>query len=121
MKFCRAKNILPVAYTPIARPGGFQKGDTMCPPDWPDLREHPYLRELAGKYNKTVCQIMLNWGICRGCAVIPKAVSIEHQEENMQIFDFHLTPEEITKIEALDRGIRVCNHFESFEEFDFFA
>ena len=110
-----------MAYTPVARPGGFQKGDALCPPDWPDLREHPYLKELATKYNKTVCQIMLNWGIGRGCAVIPKAVSLEHQEENMQIFDFCLTSEEMRNVEALDSGRRLCNHFDSFEKFDFFA
>lgn len=64
---------------------------------------------------------MLNWGICRGCAVIPKAVSLEHQEENLKIFDFHLTAEEINRIEQLDKGIRLCNKFEMFEKFDLFA
>ena len=62
---------------------------------------------------------MLNWGICRGCAVIPKAVSIEHQEENIEIFDFHLTEEEVDKIEQLDGGIRLCNKF--YDDIDVFA
>lgn len=43
VKFLLAKNIVPVAYTPVARPGGVERGDTLCPPDWPDLRKDAYL------------------------------------------------------------------------------
>jgi len=36
-------------------------------------------------------QVVLNWGISRGCAVIPKAVGKEHQQENIDIYGFKLT------------------------------
>ena len=73
-----AKNIVPIAYTPVARPGAASKNDPLAPSDWPDLRNDAYLQSLAKKYNKTVVQIMLNWGLCRGHAVIPKAASLVH-------------------------------------------
>ena len=37
---------------------------------------------------------MLNWGLCQGHAVIPKASSLIHQQENMNVFDFELSKEE---------------------------
>jgi len=54
VKFLLAKDIVPVAYTPIARPGGVEKGDKLCPPDWPDLREDEYLKSVASKHSKSV-------------------------------------------------------------------
>ena len=64
---------------------------------------------------------MLNWGLCRGHVVIPKAVGIEHQAENMQIFDFKLTEEEIEEVNKLDTRRRLCNHFQVWGRFDLFA
>jgi diketogulonate reductase-like aldo/keto reductase len=38
VKFLKAKDIQPVAYTPVARPGAIEKGDGLVPENWPDLR-----------------------------------------------------------------------------------
>ena len=54
VKFLKLKDILPIAYLPIARPGGHKKGDDMCDKDWPDLREEPCLKEIAQKHGKSV-------------------------------------------------------------------
>jgi len=43
IRFLKDMDILPVAYTPIARPGGHKRGDSMCNENWPDLRENPIL------------------------------------------------------------------------------
>ena len=84
--------------------------------------EHTYLKELAQKYGKSVVQVMLNWGICRGHCVIPKAAGFDHQIENMDVFDFSLTEEECSKItEKCANGARLCNKFDNFENFDCFA
>lgn len=121
VKFLLAKNIVPVAYTPVARPGGVERGDTLCPPDWPDLRKDAYLQGIAEKHGKTVVQVMLNWGLCKGHCVIPKAAGLDHQKENIEIYDFKLTEEEIKGIDNLDKRIRLCNKFEMTEKFDCFA
>lgn len=46
--------VRPVAFTPIARPGGSDKGDKLVGKEWPDLRKNPYLLELAAKHGKSV-------------------------------------------------------------------
>ena len=54
VNFLKGNGIIPVAYTPVARPGGVERGDKLCPPDWPDLRKDPFLQKLGKKYKKTV-------------------------------------------------------------------
>jgi diketogulonate reductase-like aldo/keto reductase len=101
-----------VAFTPVARPGAIEKNDpfvTSVAPDWPDLRQNPYLQELAAKYGKSVPQIMLNWGLCHGHVVIPKAATHKFQLENQDIYDFQLTEEEVAKVDGLNTGRRLCN------------
>ena len=57
---------------------------------------------------------MLRWHLDRGCVPIPKAASLHHQKENIDLFDFKLTKEEVDKINALDKGIRIVNTSRSF-------
>lgn len=64
---------------------------------------------------------MLNWGLCKGHVVIPKATGLDHQKENLDVFDFRLTEQEIKTIDELDRNIRGCNKFEFLEGFDCYA
>ena len=121
-----AKNILPIAYCPVAKPQDPNSVDEFSPPfypnkDWPDLRKNAYLQELGTKYNKSVVQVMLNWALCRGHAVIPKATSLAHQADNMNIYDFRLTAEEVEKVNELDAKERLCNKFEFCGFFDVFA
>ena len=47
VNFMLSKNIVPVAYTPVARPGAVEKGDKLAPSDWPDLTNDPYLQSVA--------------------------------------------------------------------------
>ena len=104
-------NVRPVAYCPIARPGASNLGDKLTGKEWPDLRENPFLQELAAKYKKSVVQIMLNWGICRGHMVIPKGDCLEHITENIDIFDFKLTDEEVKKVCDLNQNKRLPHKF----------
>ena len=57
---------------------------------------------LAGKYKKSVAQIVLRWLIQRGVVVIPKSVRKERMIENFNIFDFELSPEDMDAIVSLD-------------------
>jgi len=103
VRFLLAKNIRPVAYTPVARPGGHAKDESVVPSTYPDASTNEYLVSLAEKYNKSTVQIMLNWGLCKGHAVIPKANSLNHQQDNFNIFDFELTDDEMAGIADLDQ------------------
>ena len=66
------------------------------------LKEEIFV-ELGKKYNKTVPQIILRWHIEKGNIIFPKSSNPVHIKENIEIFDFKLTKEEIEKIDGLKR------------------
>ena len=65
--------------------------------------------ELSEKYEKTVAQIILRWHIQAGNIVFPKSTNPQHIRDNIKIFDFSLTDEEMQKIGTLEKGIRFFN------------
>lgn len=70
------------------------------------LIEEPVFTKLAGKYGKTNAQIILRWHIQEGIIVFPKSSNPVHIKENIDIFDFELTEEEMNEIRQLDKGFR---------------
>ena len=75
-----------------------------------NIFENELLRSIAGKYQKTVAQVILRWLTQRGVVVIPKSVRKERIVENFNIFDFELSPEDIDAIISLDT--RVTSFFD---------
>ena len=71
-----------------------------------NLLEEPILVRLADKYGKTPAQIVLRWHIQHGLSVIPKSVKPQRIAENIDVFDFSLTPEETAAVDTLDTGVR---------------
>ncbi len=65
---------------------------------------NPVLLKCAQNHNKTTAQIALRFLLDKGIIVIPKTLSKERMAENIDVFDFTLTPEEIAEIEKLDLG-----------------
>ena len=71
------------------------------------------LNGISKKYGKTVAQVILRWNVQRGVVVIPKSVHKERIEENINIFDFTLTDEDMTAIAALDTGhTEIIDHYD---------
>jgi 2,5-diketo-D-gluconate reductase A len=68
-----------------------------------NIFENEVLFSLAGKHKKTVAQIILRWLTQRGIVAIPKSVRKERIEENFDVFDFELSPEDMEAVAALDR------------------
>ncbi len=64
----------------------------------------PVLQQIAGKYAKTVPQVILRWNIQRGVIVIPKSVHKERMKENYDIWDFCLDTVDMVQIATLDKG-----------------
>ena len=62
------------------------------------------LREIGERYGKTAAQTALRFLVQRGISVIPKSSHTERLRENIDIFDFELTEEEMRMIRALDRN-----------------
>lgn len=72
----------------------------------PGLINEPVFTELAQKYGKSNVQIILRWHIQMGNIPLPRSTNPEHQKDNIDIFDFELTADEMEKIKALDQGKR---------------
>lgn len=66
--------------------------------------DDPTLREIATAHRRTPAQVLLRWGIEHGFIEIPKSVHRERIEENAEIFDFRLTGEEVSRLDALGAG-----------------
>ena len=70
------------------------------------LLNEPLFNRLAQKYGKTSAQIILRWHIQEGNIIFPKSTNPKHLAENIDIFDFALTGEEMAEIRKLDKNQR---------------
>ena len=65
---------------------------------------HPVLTQIGQKYGKSAAQVALRWNVQRGITVIPKSIHKERMEQNIDIWDFKLSGEDIAEIAKLDIG-----------------
>ena len=66
--------------------------------------EDPVITALAERYGKSPAQVILRWHLDRGDVVFPKSMRKERLAENIDVFDFALTTDEVTALNALDKG-----------------
>ena len=72
---------------------------------------HPVLTKIGEKYGKSAAQVALRWNVQRGVTVIPKSVHKERMEQNLDIWDFALSDEDMAEIAKLDLGhSEIVNH-----------
>lgn len=69
-----------------------------------ELLSDPVLSEIAAKHNKSVVQVILRWDLQRGVVAIPGSSNPDHIKENISVFDFSLTDDEMARIAALNRN-----------------
>lgn len=70
----------------------------------PEIIDNPVIAPIAAKYGKTIPQVILRWLVQQGIAIIPKTWDTNHLRENIELFDFSLSSEEMAIIDSLDRG-----------------
>ena len=87
------------------------KSPNVQPEAWGPMAEgkhgiftHPVLTEIGQKYGKTAAQVALRWNVQRGVVIIPKSIHKERMEENLNIWDFTLSKEDMAAIAGLDLG-----------------
>jgi len=108
--FCKANGITVVAYAPLGSRGiGALMKMCNIERELPDLLNNKDVIEIGKRHNKTAAQVLIRWIIQRGISTIPKSTNPERLKQNLNIFDFKLTEEEMQKLASLDAGIRVCD------------
>ena len=115
---CETVNVIP-AVNQIELHPFFQQEDALAlmkeygvqPEAWGPFAEgnhgiftHPVLTEIGEKYGKSAAQVALRWNVQRGVTVIPKSVHRERMEQNLEIWDFQLSGEDMERISGLDIG-----------------
>ncbi|KAJ4974835.1 hypothetical protein NE237_008009 [Protea cynaroides] len=93
MQFCNEKGIHVSAWSPLAA-YGTQWGSTL-------VMENPILKDIAMAKRKTIAQVSLRWVYQQGASPIVKSFSKERMKENLQIFDWELTQEELDQISQI--------------------
>ena len=68
--------------------------------------QDPVIGEIAEAHGKTPAQVMLRWGIQHGRSVIPKSTKPHRIADNIDVFDFDLSADELSAIDGLDTGRR---------------
>lgn len=90
----------------------------IAPQAWGPLAEgkhgiftDPELVEIGKKYGKSAAQVVLKWNAQRGVSIIPKSVHVERMKQNIDIWDFELTEDEMAAVAAKDLGhSEIVNH-----------
>lgn len=78
-----------------------------------DFFNNPILTEIGKNYGKSAAQVALRWNIQRGVVVIPKTVHVDRMKQNIDVFDFTLSDEDMAQIKLLDIGhSEIVNHFD---------
>ena len=103
LRYCQQERIAFTAFSPLG-PASYYSLGMAVPSD--SLLDNRVIHCLALQYGKSAAQILLRWGVQRGTAVIPKTVTPERMSENLNIFDFELTAEDMAAISSLDQGRR---------------
>ncbi len=91
VKFAQGEDILVEAWAPFA------EGKH-------DIFNNKVLKAVAEKYNKATGQVILRWLLQRGITVIPKSVHQNRMAENIDVFDFELSDDDMKKIAELDKN-----------------
>ncbi|KAH7435556.1 hypothetical protein KP509_06G069100 [Ceratopteris richardii] len=115
VKFCQKHGIAVTAHTPL--------GGGVANKEWfgsVSALDDPVLQNIASKYNRTPAQIALRWGLQRNTIVIPKSSRLERLQENMAVFDFQLSEEDMQAIKGIDKKMRT-NQPAVFWGIDLFA
>lgn len=73
------------------------------------MLENPILTNIAKRLNKTPAQVALKWILQRGATAIPKSVNSTRLRQNLDLFNFELSEQDMVEIRSLDKGIRVCD------------
>ena len=103
LRYCQQERIAYTAFSPLGAQSYFSLG--MADPA-ESVLGNSIVADIAETVGKTPAQVVLRWGVQRGTSVIPKTSSVARMRENINIFDFELTLEQMAAIDSLDQHRR---------------
>ncbi|XP_007526644.1 prostaglandin F synthase 1-like [Erinaceus europaeus] len=102
LEFCKDNDIVLVAYAAL----GSDVEKEWVTKNCPLLLKDPVLKAIAQKHGRSPAQVALRYQLQRGVVVLAKSFSEKRIQENLQIFDFQLLPEDMEAIDGLNRNVR---------------
>lgn len=99
LEFCDVHAIQVEAWSPLVRGRFF---------------DHPVIAEIAEHHGRSPAQILIRWDLQHRVVTIPRSTQEDHIRENSEVFDFELSSEEMSKLDALDEGKRIGPHPDVF-------
>ena len=103
LRFCKEAGIAVTAFSPLGAQSYFQLN---MAESGESVLKQPVIREIAETHGKSPAQVVLRWGIQRGTAIVPKTSSEARLRENLDVFDFQLSDDEMASISGLNRNRR---------------
>ncbi|MED1954348.1 aldo/keto reductase [Brevibacillus centrosporus] len=98
--FCRENGIQMEAWSPLMQG---------------QLLDHPVLKEIAERHQKSVAQVIIRWDLQNGVVTIPKSIKEHRIVENADVFNFELSADDMAKIDALNENFRVGPDPDNFD------
>lgn len=89
--------VQPEAWAPFAEGNG-------------NIFKNEILQRIAEKYGKSPAQVMLRWQLQRGTVVIPKSANVDRMKQNIEVFDFELSQEDLDEMKLLETGFKIVDH-----------
>ncbi|XP_064152798.1 aldo-keto reductase family 1 member A1-A [Anguilla rostrata] len=99
---CGDRGVVVTAYSPLGSPDR-----PWATPGEPPLLDDPRVLDLARRYGKTPAQVIIRWQVQRGVVCIPKSITPSRIQQNIQVFDFKLSDEDMKQIESFNRDERL--------------
>lgn len=103
LRYCQQENIAFTAFSPLGAASYYSLGMASASES---LLDHRIVQCIALEKHRSAAQVLLRWGVQRGTSVIPKTSDVARMKENLQVFDFELSADEMQSISDLDRDRR---------------
>ena len=103
LRFCRENEIAVTGFSPLGALSYFAL-DMATPEE--SVVDQPAVRSIAQRLQKTPAQVVLRWGVQRGTSIVPKTTNPKRLAENLSLFDFELTVDEMSTISSLNQNRR---------------